>query len=198
MGKRIIRIFFQDIHGTLTESIAWILRSFNAILLLGDDTLSSVIGNVGKYHTRESIKAYGPNVQLVSFQELLDAPPDIIWLSCIHVEAGILNNLWPHLRQKSKLIMFDGNNYSQGRQYGAVRYVVTSDQMTWKHCSKEKPTLFFYPPCDYNKFPWQGHSDSKRIGCYINKYSQMFPRDFAFSRDIQSLVSGKNIECCVQ
>jgi hypothetical protein len=188
-----MRIFFQDIHGTLTESIASALGSFDAVLLLGDASFLSLI-DCGVCHTRESVKAYGPNVQSVSFQELCDSPPDIVLLSCYHVEAGIINNLWPLLKQKSRLVMYEGNNYSPGRRYDLVKYVVTSDCFTWKRCAGEKQPLLFYPPCDYNKFPWQGHSDSKRLGCYINKYSQMFPRDFAFAKGIQSSLGRKDIE----
>jgi hypothetical protein len=188
-----MRIFFPDIHGTLTGSMAKVLDSFNAVMLLGDASVSSLIGG-GAVHTRESVKAYGPNVQPVSFQELCDAPPDIVLLSCFHLETGIIKNLWPHLQHKSRLVMYDGNNYSPGRRYGFVKYVVTSDCFTWKRYAEEKKALLFFPPCDYNKFPWQGHSDSKRLGCYINGYSRLFPRDFAFSRGIQSWLRGKNID----
>jgi hypothetical protein len=188
-----MRIFFQDIHGTLTESIAKVLDSFSAVMLLGDASFAPLIG-CGACHTGESVKAYGPNVRSVSFRELCDAPPDIVLLSCYHAEAGIIKNIWPRLRHTSKLVMYDGNNYSPGRQYGLVKYVVTSDCFTWKRYVREKQTLLFYPPCDYLKFPWQGRSDARRLGCYINKYAQLFPRDFAFAKGIQSSLSRKNIE----
>jgi hypothetical protein len=188
-----VRIFFQDIHGTLTESIAKVLDSFDAVLLLGDESFLPFFDR-GVRHTRESIKARGPNVRLISLGELSDDPPDIVMMACHHVEAGIIKNIWPRRRHRSKLVIYEGNNYSPGRRYDLVKYVVTSDRFTWKRCAGERRPLLFYPPCDYHKFPWQGRSDSRRLGCYINKYPTLFPRDFAFSKGIQSSLGRKNIE----
>ncbi|MBN2189112.1 MAG: glycosyltransferase [Chitinispirillaceae bacterium] len=188
-----MRIFFQDIHGTLTESIAKVIDSFGGVMLLGDASVAPLVG-CGASHTGESVTAYGPNVRPVSFEELCDAPPEIVLLSCFHAEAGIIRNIWPRLLHKSRLVMYDGNNYSPGRRYDLVKYVVTSDCFTWKRNSREKQTLLFYPPCDYRKFPWQGCSDSRRLGCYINSYAKVFPRDFAFSKGVQTSLDRKNVE----
>jgi hypothetical protein len=97
--------------------------------------------------------------------------------------------LWPHLKDNSKLVFYSGNDYWDGAYpfYISQNYLC-ADYTGYLLSNKHKLNYLYYKPwVDYDKFTFDGNTDSNIIGIYISEYGKLFTNEYNYSKELETL-----------
>lgn len=209
-----MKIIFPDIHGSLTRTMAMVCGELGYTLLLPDHSFKEAI-RYGKKWTmpelEQGIEFPGKfdNVSTVSFQEMLDDPPDVFFVSAAENNNNIIQNIWiPHLSKRhTKLAYYSGNDHwpasFHNTQY--LKNIVCASVSGHNYCKSIGVANIqdWLPPVDYDNFKYTENTTGNELRTYIMHYPQqfrgahdMFMNYKDFVHDKYTLNHGSNIPKC--
>ena len=183
-----MKIFFPDIHITLTKNLSKSLEQLGHQLVLPSKEYTPTrmppqnwVWN--QSHDKNSTDKYdfAKNTLYVSKEELFDIKPDVIFVSAFENQFEVINVIWQEAKKwGAKLAFYSGNDYwDTAYPWDIIQNYMPADQLAASLCKKYKKHHFHYRPwIDYDMFSFEGVSDSKKIGTYICDYKNNFPQDF--------------------
>jgi hypothetical protein len=182
-----MKIFFPDIHITLTKNLSKSLQQLGHQIILPskDYQITEMPPQNWAWntsHTKESIEKFdlASNSIFVDKEELFDIKPDVIFVSAFENQFEVLNVIWPEAKKwGAKLAFYSGNDYwNTAYPWDIIQNYMPADQLAAKLCKQHKKHFFHYRPwIDYDMFSFDGVSDGKKIGTYICDYKNNFPED---------------------
>jgi hypothetical protein len=178
-----MRILFPEMHNSLTPSLVRAVDTFGATLLLPDASFAGVI-RYGTKYTEAAVRArFHHNAHAVSYAEVMDSPPEVIFISCLENASDVLQNIWNRIdRRRSKLCAYNGNNIAN-YDFKIVRNVLSTDAIIAEQARRAGGhSLYYFPWVDYEAFAYGGPSDRPVFRSYINQFSQLFPEGYALAQ----------------
>ena len=193
--KKGLRVFFPNIHGSLTYSFGRALEYLGHTLVLPGDSLappsSKKLRKAGKKkkehkirygsYGNERFKALLSNVEIIEKEQFFSHPPDIIFINCPEVEKDVIR-MRDHLAslgraQGVKLAFHSGNNQMAYHSKN-VRNLLQSDAKTASLFSEVRPFVVHWIPWfDFERYAFQGCSDEPLLASYLkHHYSIAFPK----------------------
>lgn len=200
-----MKIFFPDIHITLTKNLSLSLEKLGHQLVLpSKDYRISELPPQGwawnESHTSNSTQKYGfaKNTIYASKEEVFDIKPEVIFVSAFENQFEVINVLWPEAKKwGAKLAFYSGNDYwDTAYPWDIIKNYMPADQLAANLCKKNKKHYFHYRPwIDYEMFSYDGPSDSDVIGTYICDYKNNFPEDFECYDKIKKSTAANYLLC---
>lgn len=134
------------------------------------------------------------NVCALNKEEILDIKPEIIFITAYENQFEILNEIWPHLKGKSKLVFYSGNDYWDGAYpWYQVKNYLCADNLAKNLCQKYGVNHLYYRPwVDYDYFTYSGVSNVNAVGTYICNYQGNFPKEFEFYKQLTEKLAAKS------
>lgn len=195
-----MKIFFPNIHRRLPKSIAKAIENKNYSLLLPDETFKNII-KYGEFSSQDSINKDKymegcTNIKSISYEKLLEEPPDVIIVSCYEVENDIINNIWKKINNsKVKLAYYNGNNDFYCNWDYANNIFTTDIKTAQKAKMRNKNCIIWLPWVDFdNEFLFKSVNNNNIFNSYISKYKQHFPRDFDYSQNIKKYLQNNGFD----
>jgi hypothetical protein len=146
----------------------------------------------------EKIKKYfnTDNVTCLNKEEILDLKPEIIFITAYENQFEILEELWPHLKDKSKIAMYSGNRYwPEAYPFDKVENYLSVDWLSYNLCMHHKKNFLYYRPwVDYDTFIFNGGNSSNVVGSYISNFSEAFPADYEYSNYLKKALDFLDIK----
>lgn len=173
-----MNIFFSEIHMECSKSLATAILPYGN-LLLADATFDPYLKYTPK-HTNITISDYPINTKLVSYQEFMDNPPDIIIITSDFVEEEMLN-----ICKNIKTVHYCVNN---NMCFKNIKNLITSDITTFNRY-KNKNSLLYYPHINYDRFHYSETSDEIEMGTYINGYEKFWVNSFNIYKSLINITS---------
>lgn len=219
-----MKIFFPDVHIFFSQSMARSFDKMGAQMIVpssdyrpkyrpkppfGDfvwheywtNDLGNDIDKAFPCHGNkelQNVKKIGDNVVAMSLEEIIDCPPDIIFISSFDNHEEVIKSIYAKVKGKSKLVACSVNDYWEGaydlntiKNYLAVDY--TGYTLAKKYGINH---LYYRPEIDYDTFAYQANSDSNIFGSYINNYKSAFSQEYAFVNDLFNSISQLDIKPC--
>jgi hypothetical protein len=194
-----MNIFWPDIHKNLTKGVA------NAFKLLGHNLIlpskeykithrapsqftQHVWDEEWTQKKADSFFTYD-NVKVLNKTEILDLKPEIVFIPSFETQFEILDELWIHLKENSKLAFYSGNDYWDGAYpfYMSQNYLC-ADYTGFLLSNKYKLNYFYYKPwIDYDRCQFKGPVDSNIIGIYMVEYEKRFHQEYLYSKKLEKL-----------
>tara|TARA_R110001599_G_scaffold91522_3_gene240484 strand:+ start:5766 stop:6722 length:957 start_codon:yes stop_codon:yes gene_type:complete len=200
-----MKIFFPDIHITLTKNLSLSLEKLGHQLIIPSEEYEiSELPPQGwawnKTHSKKSTEKYGfaKNTIYASKEEILDMKPEVIFVSAFENQFEVINVLWQEAKKwGAKLAFYSGNDYwDTAYPWDIIQNYMPADQLAARLCEKNKKHYFHYRPwIDYEMFSYEGVSDSDIIGTYICNYKNNFPEDFECYNKIKKATSANYLLC---
>ena len=194
-----MKILWPDIHVTLTKSMGSALNSLNYELQIPSDEyevkhfpkppVSQFVWNTSWSQNKIDKEFPTKNVKAVNKEEILDCPPDVIFVTAFENQFEILEELWPTLKQKgTKLAFYSGNDYwPEAYPWYSLENYLCADQLAFRLCRHHnKHFLYYCPWIDYDQFSFTGVSDGNKFGSYIAEYKENFPKEYEFVTGLSS------------
>lgn len=186
-----MRIFFPDIHFGLTKNVAKIFMRLGHILVLPDESYKPSMRPqppIKDFVWNEKIKKndifrYESKVEVVTKQELLDNPPDIIFVTNYESRAEIIHNIWPKVKHKSKLAYYSGNVYWENAYpLLQVKNYLAADSFGMAMGIRDgvKNLCQFLPLLEHEDVNLSYSSGDAPFGSYINDYPHNFKEEYDF------------------
>jgi glycosyltransferase involved in cell wall biosynthesis len=192
-----MNIFWPDIHKNLTKGMA------NAFHLLGYTLILPSKDYIIKHRPPKEFSQFvwneswtqekaddfflHKNVKVLNKEQILDLKPEIIFISNFESQFEVLNELWPYLKNNSKLVFYSGNDYWDGAYpfYVAQNYLC-ADYTGYLLSNKYKLNYLYYKPwVDYDRCKFKGPTDSNIIGIYIAEYEKNFNKEYIYSKELE-------------
>jgi len=185
-----VNILWPDIHLNLTKNIAKAFNKLGHTLILPSKDyiltnfppkqFSQFVWNTSWTQEKADAEFEYKNVKVLNKNEILDLKPEIVFITCFENQFEILNEIWPHLKEKSKLACYSGNDYWDGAYpFYIIKNYLTADYTGFLLAEKYKLNYLYYKPwIDYDKCQFNGTSDNPIIGTYISEYEKNFPQDY--------------------
>ena len=183
-----MKIFFPDIHVTLTKNFSKSLEELDHQLVIPSKEYiptelppQNWVWN--QSHDENSTEKYGfaKNTLYVSKEELFDIKPDVIFVSAFENQFEVINTIWQQAKKwGAKLAFYSGNDYWEtAYPWDIIQNYMPADRLAANLCEKHKKHYFHYRPwIDYEMFSFDGTSDGNKIGTYICDYKNNFPQDY--------------------
>ncbi len=138
---------------------------------------------------QEKIKKhfYTNNITCLNKEEILDLKPEIVFTTAYENKFEILNEIWPHLKSKSKIVSYSGNPYwKEAYEWDVIPNYLCADLYSRTFAEEEKKNFLYYRPwVNYDLFKFTGVNDSNLINSYISDYSKTFPNDYDLAKNIR-------------
>jgi glycosyltransferase involved in cell wall biosynthesis len=194
-----MNIFWPDIHKNLTKGIAEAFHLLNHTLILpskdykikhrAPEQFTQFVWN--EEWTQEKAEEFfkHKNIKVLNKEEILDLKPDIIFITSFETQFEILNELWPHLKDKSKLAFYSGNDYWDGAYpfYISQNYLC-ADYTGYLLSNKYQLNYLYYKPwVDYDRCKFEGPTDTNIVGVYISEYEKNFNKEYLYSKELKKL-----------
>jgi len=110
-----VNILWPDIHKNLTRNIAKAFYHLGHSLILPSDQyvptnlppkqFSQWVWNTSWTQNKADIEFQHKNVKVLNKQEILDLKPEIVFITSFETQFEILNEIWPYLKDNSKLAL---------------------------------------------------------------------------------------------
>jgi hypothetical protein len=194
-----LNILWPDIHKNLTKNIAKALYKLNHTLILPSNeyiptNLPPKQFNQWAWNTtwtqeKADIEFEYKNVKVLNKQEILDIKPEIIFITSFESQFEILNEIWPHLKDNSKLACYSGNDYWDGAYpFYIIKNYLCADYVGFCLANKYKVNHLYYKPwVDYDRCTFDGPTDGNIIGIYISEYEKNFNQEYNMSKSLQQI-----------
>lgn len=194
-----MNILWPDIHKNLTKNIAKALYKLNHTLILPSNeyiptNLPPKQFNQWAWNTtwtqeKADIEFEYKNVKVLNKQEILDIKPEIIFITSFESQFEILNEIWPHLKDNSKLACYSGNDYWDGAYpFYIIKNYLCADYVGFCLANKYKVNHLYYKPwVDYDRCTFDGPTDGNIIGIYISEYEKNFNQEYNMSKSLQQI-----------
>tara|TARA_Y100001938_G_scaffold29079_1_gene39274 strand:+ start:16740 stop:17705 length:966 start_codon:yes stop_codon:yes gene_type:complete len=187
-----VNILFPDIHLNLTKNIARALSTLGHTLILPSKDyvathrppapVNDFVWN--ETWDEQKIKKHfnTDNVTCLNKEQILDLKPDVVFITAYENQFEILEELYPHLREKSKIAMYSGNSYwPEAYPIDRVDNFLCADWLSYHVCLHNKKNYLYYRPwVDYETFNFKGSNSSNILGSYISNFSKAFPDDYKY------------------
>ena len=133
---------------------------------------------------------YTDNVICRNKEEILELKPEIIFITAYENQFEILEELWPHMKSKSKIAFYSGNSYwPEAYPFDKVENYLSADFLSYNLCTHHKKNFLYYRPwVDYDTFTFGGTNASNILGSYISNFKTAFPEDYGYSKELQSFL----------
>ena len=200
-----MKIFFPDIHITLTKNLSLSLQELGHQIVIPSKEYEVKYFPPQNWvwnnsHDKKSIQKYGfaTNSLFVSNEELLELKPEVIFVSAFENQFEVINSIWSEAQKwGAKLAFYSGNDYWESAYpWDIIKNYMPADQLGASLCEKYKKHYFHYRPwIDYKMFNFEGVSDNKKIGTYICDYKNNFPQDFDCYQQVLKKHSVEYILC---
>jgi glycosyltransferase involved in cell wall biosynthesis len=143
-------------------------------------------------------KEFGGGILALSKEEILDAKPDVIFITAFENQEEIIKEIYNPLKQNSKLVAYSGNDYWDGAyDFDIIKNYLCADFTGYSLAKKYQVNHLYYRPfVNYDFFKYQGTSDSNLFGSYINEYQKLFPEEFNFCRNILASTGALSHKLC--
>lgn len=194
-----MNIFWPDIHRSLTKSISEAFNLLGHTLIIPSNEYKVIHRAPQEFSqfvwnedwTQEKADIFFPhkNVKILNKEEILDLKPEIIFITSFETQFEILNELWPHLKDKSKLVFYSGNDYWEGAYpfYISQNYLC-ADYVGYLLSNKHKLNYLYYKPwVDYDRCFFEGPKDGNIVGVYISEYEKNFNQEYLYSKELEKL-----------
>ena len=194
-----MNILWPDIHKNLTKNIAKALYKLNHTLILPSNeyiptNLPPKQFNQWAWNTtwtqeKADIEFEYKNVKVLNKQQILDLKPEIIFITSFESQFEILNEIWPHLKDNSKLACYSGNDYWDGAYpFYIIKNYLCADYVGFCLANKYKVNHLYYKPwVDYDRCTFDGPTDGNIIGIYISEYEKNFNQEYNMSKSLQQI-----------
>jgi hypothetical protein len=194
-----LNILWPDIHKNLTKNIAKALYKLNHTLILPSNeyvptNLPPKQFNQWAWNTtwtqeKADIEFEYKNVKVLNKQQILDLKPEIIFITSFESQFEILNEIWPHLKDNSKLACYSGNDYWDGAYpFYIIKNYLCADYVGFCLANKYKVNHLYYKPwVDYDRCTFDGPTDGNIIGIYISEYEKNFNQEYNMSKSLQQI-----------
>lgn len=199
-----MQILFPDIHLQLTKSMSMAFNELGHTLIIPS---KEYIPEIRSSHTEfvwnrewtqeKADDVFGGMVKVSSKEELLDVPPDVIFVSAFENQFEMLD-LWSKLEGKPNIAAYSGNDYWQGAyNLNVIKNYLAADLTGYTLArAKCRNYLHYFPWIDYNKLTFNNYSDSNIIGTYISEYQKNFPRDYSLYMGIKNELNYLDFKLC--
>jgi hypothetical protein len=194
-----MNILWPDMHKNLTNGISEALSLLGHTLILPSSDYKITHRAPSQFTqfvwneewTQKAADSFfdKKNVKVLNKEEILDLKPEIIFIPNFESQFEILNEIWPHLKDKSKLAFYSGNDYWDGAYpfYLSQNYLC-ADYTGYILSNKYKLNYLYYKPwVDYNRCTFDGPSDTNIIGIYISEYEKNFNKELLYSKELEQL-----------
>jgi len=194
-----MNILWPDIHKNLTKNIAKAFYKLNHTLILPSNeyiptNLPPKQFNQWAWNTtwtqeKADIEFEHKNVKVLNKQEILDLKPEIVFITSFESQFEILNEIWPHLKDNSKLACYSGNDYWDGAYpFYIIKNYLCADYVGFCLANKYKVNHLYYKPwVDYDRCTFDGPTDGNIIGIYISEYEKNFNQEYNMSKSLQQI-----------
>ncbi|MDC3298525.1 hypothetical protein OAU81_00475 [bacterium] len=180
-----MRIFFPEMHNTVTRCLGLALNTLGHDLLVGDHSFNSSQGKCikygNKYTQQEADKHFNlPNVKTISVDQLLQEPPDVMFISCYEVQKDILTHFWPVLKYNkvTKLAHYSGNDNTPF-VWSHVKNIIAADKSTYNRVKASGMNAIDYLPwVDYDSFKYNGEIGNRGLYSFIYNYEKLFKKSY--------------------
>lgn len=194
-----MNILWPDIHKNLTKNIAKAFYKLNHTLILPSNEYISKnlppqqfnqwAWNTTWTQEKADIEFEHKNVKVLNKQEILDLKPEIVFITSFESQFEILNEIWPHLKDNSKLACYSGNDYWDGAYpFYIIKNYLCADYVGFCLANKYKVNHLYYKPwVDYDRCTFDGPTDGNIIGIYISEYEKNFNQEYNMSKSLQQI-----------
>lgn len=194
-----MNILWPDIHKNLTKNIAKAFYKLNHTLILPSkeyiptnlppQQFNQWAWNTNWTQEKADIEFEHKNVKVLNKQEILDLKPEIVFITSFESQFEILNEIWPHLKDYSKLACYSGNDYWDGAYpFYIIKNYLCADYVGFSLANKYKVNHLYYKPwVDYDRCTFDGPTDGNIIGIYISEYEKNFNQEYNMSRALQQI-----------
>lgn len=186
-----MKLFFPPMHNTVEYSFAKALQSFGVKMLLPDHSFEGHI-HYGRKWTSEAVKNEMPdNVSSISYYDLITNKDDdiVILISCFEVQSDVIKNIWNVMGGRNKKIVHYSGNDNTFHHYDKryVKNMLAADIGSYAAAYvSDYHVLNYYPWVNYEKFSYDGPSDSKVVRSFIHNYKNLFSEDFKLAEELMS------------
>lgn len=194
-----MNIFWPDIHKNLTKGISEALNILGHTLILPSseykithrppNQFSQFVWNEEWSQEKANSFFNKKNIKVLNKEQILDLKPEIIFISNFESQFEILNEIWPHLKDKSTLAFYSGNDYWDGAYpfYVSQNYLC-ADYTGYLLSNKYKLNYLYYKPwIDYDRCKFEGPTDGNIVGIYISEYEKNFNKEYLYSKELKKL-----------
>ena len=200
-----MKIFFPDIHITLTKNLSKSLQQLGHQLVLPSKLYKPTeippqnwVWN--QSHDKSSTKKYSfaENTLYVTKEELFDLKPEVIFVSAFENQFEVINIIWEEAKKwGAKLAFYSGNDYwDTAYPWDIIKNYMPADRLAANLCKKNGVHFFHYKPwIDYEMFSYEGPSNGNKIGTYICDYKNNFPQDYERYQIIKKHYNAEYILC---
>ena len=194
-----MNILWPDIHLNLTKNIAKAFNLLGHTLILPSKDytptnfppkgFSQWIWNNSWTQEKADIEFQHKNVKVLNKEEILDIKPEIIFITSFETQFEILSEIWPHLKEKSKLVCYSGNDYWDGAYpFYIIKNYLCADYLGYVLSNKYKVNHLYYKPwVDYDRCTFDGPTDGNIVGIYISEYEKNFNQEYNMSKTLQEM-----------
>jgi hypothetical protein len=194
-----MNIFWPDIHRNLTKNMAKAFKKLGHTIILPSkeynikhfppEQFSQFVWNTNWTQEKATIELDSDNIKVLNKEEILDLKPEVIFITSFETQFEILNELWPKLKNNSKLAAYSGNDYWDGAYpFDIIQNYLCADYLGYLLSNKYKLHHLYYKPwVDYDKYTFDGNTDSNIIGIYISEYGKLFTNEYNYSKDLEKL-----------
>ena len=192
-----MNILWPDIHLNLTKNIA---KAFNklghTLILPSSDYIPTNLPpkqfNQWAWNTtwtqqKADLEFQHKNVKVLNKYQILDLKPEIVFITSFESQFEILNEIWPHLKEKGKLACYSGNDYWDGAYpFYIIKNYLCADYVGYFLANKYKVNHLYYRPwVDYDRCTFDGPTDGNIVGIYISEYEKNFNQEYKISKSLQ-------------
>lgn len=192
-----MNILWPDIHLNLTKNIAKALNKLGHTLILPSNEyiptnfppkeFNQWIWNTTWTQEKADIEFQHKNVRVLNKDQILDIKPEIVFITSFESQFEILNEIWPHLKENSKLACYSGNDYWDGAYpFYIIKNYLCADYVGYFLANKYKVNHLYYKPwVDYDRCTFDGPTDGNIVGIYISEYEKNFNQEYKISKSLQ-------------
>jgi hypothetical protein len=192
-----LNILWPDIHLNLTKNIAKALNKLGHTLILPSNEyiptnfppkeFNQWIWNTTWTQEKADIEFQHKNVRVLNKDQILDIKPEIVFITSFESQFEILNEIWPHLKENSKLACYSGNDYWDGAYpFYIIKNYLCADYVGYFLANKYKVNHLYYKPwVDYDRCTFDGPTDGNIVGIYISEYEKNFNQEYKISKSLQ-------------
>ena len=202
-----MKILWPDTHATLTKSMGIALDQLGYKLQVPSSeyqithkpppNVSQFVWNTSWTQEKVNSDFKTKNVTVVNKEQILDSPPDVIFVTSFENQFEILEELWPTLSQKGvKLVFYSGNDYwPDAYPWYMLSNYLCADQLALNLCQQHnKHFLYYCPWIDYEMFSYEGPSDGNKFGSYIADYEKCFSEEYGYVKMLQEKFDFMDLE----
>jgi hypothetical protein len=192
-----LNILWPDIHLNLTKNIAKALNKLGHTLILPSNEyipsnfppkeFNQWIWNTTWTQEKADLEFQHKNVRVLNKDQILDLKPEIVFITSFESQFEILNEIWPHLKENSKLACYSGNDYWDGAYpFYIIKNYLCADYVGYFLANKYKVNHLYYKPwVDYDRCTFDGPTDGNIVGIYISEYEKNFSQEYKISKSLQ-------------